>query len=293
MKLVPQGLTRAVGRQVLVAKKNSPHIFFVGGVIGAVGSTIMACRATLKLEETVDEIRNDIANVKEIRSDPDPKSNYPENQYGRDLSYVYVKSAIKVGRLYGPSVVLGVASIGALTGSHIQLTRRNTALTATLAAVTKAYDEYRLRVQDEIGAEKELDIYHNVKEVKGEDGKSKIKVPESPFGSPYNRFFDECSREFVKSADYNRSYLHAQQNWWNQRLQAWGHVFLNEVYDGLGFERTEAGAIVGWVLDGDGDGFIDFGLFDPINERFMQGNERVAYLNFNVDGPIFQKIEKK
>jgi hypothetical protein len=228
-----------------------------------------------------------------LRSDPSPESAYPQSQYGKDLSYVYVKSALKVGRLYGPSVVLGVASIGALTGSHVQLTRRNTALTATLAAVSKAYDEYRLRVRDELGEEKELDIYRNVVETKGEDGKTKIKTPQAPYGNPYARFFDEGSREFVKSADYNRSFLNAQQNWWNQRLNAYGHVFLNEVLDNLGFDRTEAGAIVGWTLDGEGDGYIDFGLFDPINERFMAGNERVAYLDFNVDGPIFHKIEKR
>ncbi len=53
-------MTRSIGRTVLTAKKNSPHIFFVGGVVGVVGSAVLACRATLKLEEKLDEIKNDV-----------------------------------------------------------------------------------------------------------------------------------------------------------------------------------------------------------------------------------------
>jgi len=90
-------------------------------------------------------------------------------------------------------------------------------------------------------------------------------------------------------------FLKAQQNYFNNMLQARGHVFLNEVYDALGMERSSSGTVVGWVIrkDGQGDNFIDFGIFDGESERaraFVNGYERNIRLDFNVDGVIYDLI---
>ena len=91
-------------------------------------------------------------------------------------------------------------------------------------------------------------------------------------------------------------FLKRQQDYANDRLKAKGHLFLNEVYDMLGIDRTKAGQIVGWVYDEDhpvGDNFVDFGIYDytkPANVRFVNGNERTILLDFNVDGPIYGLI---
>lgn len=164
MKFISQNITRSIARKILVTKKNSPHIFFVGGVVGAVGSAVLACRATLKLEAALDEIKHDVDMVKELVDSDENVRNIQKGQEGyKDVGYVYIKSAVVLGKLYGPSIVIGAASVAALTGSHVQLTRRNAALSATLALVSKAYDEYRIRVQEEIGKEKELDIHRDIK----------------------------------------------------------------------------------------------------------------------------------
>lgn len=76
----------------------------------------------------------------------------------------------------------------------------------------------------------------------------------------------------------------------NDLLQVRGHVFLNEAYDALGLERSKEGAVVGWVLDYNGDNFIDFGIYTKENARFVNGDERAVLLDFNVDGVIFDKI---
>lgn len=290
MKLIPAGVTRSVARAVLQTKKNSPHIFFVGGVVGIVGSTVLACRSTLKLPTTLDEIEKDVIETKSKHTDMTEDS----ERY-HDLAPVYIRSALKVGKLYAPSIILGSASIAALTGSHVQLSRRNSALTATLALVSKAYDDYRVCVQQEIGEKRELELYHCMEDVElakdGEASKLVGAVVNPTKHSIYARIFDESSIHWQKNAEMNRIFIQVQQSYFNDRLQVYGHVFLNEVYDHLGFDRTPQGAIVGWVRNSEnGDGYIDFGMYDAENSLFVNGMERSIVLDFNVDGIIYNLI---
>ena len=289
-------ITRSVGRAVLKTKKNSPHIFFGVGAIGVIGSTFLACRSTLKLEETVDEVKKDVEDVRDMANRvKDSGAKYTEEDFYKDLGYVYIKSVLKVARLYGPSILLGGASIAALTGSHIQLTRRNAALTVTLAAVTKAYETYRERVSEELGKERELELYHGIRDeaIDANGKKEAVKVADANGHSIYSRFFDEYNTNWTKDPEMNRIFIQCQQNYANHLLQSRGHVFLNDIYDSLGLDRSKAGSIVGWVRKGDGDGYIDFGMFEIRNARFVNQIERSILLDFNVDGVVYDKIEEQ
>ena len=277
-------------RSMLILKKQSPHIFFATGVLGTGVSTVLACRATLKLSDTLDKIHGDVQNVKDLRHLAHSKAEvYTNDQYAKDLTYVYSKGTINLVRLYGPSVLIGVASIGLLTGSHVQLTRRNSALMAAYAAIQKAYDEYRERVIDELGEDKERELYHGAS-IQVVDKEEVLTVDPNVY-SAYAKWFDEASQCWEKDPEQNRVFLQCQQNYWNDRLQSRGHVFLNEVYDNLDIPRTKAGAVVGWVKDSrDGDSYIDFGVYEARNGRFLNGIERSILLDFNVDGTIYDKI---
>lgn len=297
MKFISYGTTRQIGRTILVLKKNSPHLFFAGGLAGSIASTVLACRATLKLEPTVDAIKADIKVVKDRKDNPGLAAigrEYTERDYIHDITYVYGQSVARLLKLYGPSLLLGVASTGALTGSHVQLTRRNSALTATAAMLSKAYDDLRERVREQIGEEKELELHRSItnQEVTIDGKKELVPVTGDPSKwSPYARIFDEASPNWQKDSELNRIFVQCQQNYANHLLQARGHVFLNEVYDSLGLERSRAGAVVGWVLnDVHSDNHIDFGLFEAGNERFINNMERSVILDFNVDGVIYDKI---
>lgn len=290
MDLTP--ITRKFGRNVLIIKKQSPHMFFAAGVIGTIASTVLACRATLKLSETLDEVQKDVNDVKLLRAD-NTIANYSDTNYKQDLAYIYAKSGLKIAKLYGPAAIVSVASITCLTGSHVQMTRRNAALMAAYGLVQKAYDEYRERVREQLGEDRELELYHAVKTeiIKNDEGKNEeVKTVDPNKWSPYARMFDEYSAYWEKDPEYNRLYLQCQQNYANNLLRSRGHVFLNEVYDMLGVERTKAGAVVGWIIGKDGDNFIDFGIYEAFNSRFVNGIERSIILDFNVDGVIYDKI---
>ena len=280
MKFVPIKVTQFIGRNILVAKKQSPHVFFGVGVIGVVGAAVLACRATLKLSDALDEVQEDISALNEPDSD------------GEAL-YVYLKSGAKIAKLYTPAIIVGGASIALLTGSHVQLSRRNAALTAAYVALKEMFDDYRERVRSEYGEEKEQDLFHGVEHltITDSDGNSKeVKVVNPSKYSIYARFFDESNVNWQKDPEFNRFYIQAQQSYANDLLRTRGHIFLNEVYDMLGFERSRAGQVVGWVLNDEGDNYVSFGLFEINNSRFVNGIERSILLDFNVDGIIYEKI---
>lgn len=294
MKFIPTAVTHKLGRQILTAQKHAPKALFVAGIVGVVGSTVLACRATLRLPQVLDDMKFDIDEVKKIEPAIDkPGMNYTSTMHNKNLVYVYSKGTYRIVKLYGPSILLGAASLTALTTSHVTLTRRNSSLTAAYSALHAGYEAYRGRVREEIGVERELDIYQNatrqIVTIDGENHEMRV-VGDPTKHSVYARFFDESSTCWQKNAELNRAFLQCQQNYANHRLTARGHVFLNEVYDMLGLERSAAGQCVGWVTGNGGDNYIDFGIFDVASARFVNNLERSILLDFNVDGNILGKM---
>ena len=294
MKFVPEVIGRQVARKALVAQKASPEALLAAGIVGMVGSTVLACRATLKMEMVMDEAQIKLNMAKTLEHD-----DYSEKDRSRDVSLIYFQSSVKIARLYAPAIVLGGLSIYALTSSNRILTRRNVALTAAYGALEKGFNEYRGRVIEKYGEDQDRDFRYGseVATITDEKGKKRdvIRVgPDDP--SIYARFFDPVSPSWDRNPEYNMIFLKCQQNYANDLLKSRGHVFLNEVYDMLGLPRSQAGAVVGWVLskNGETDNFVNFGVFDgkeQVARDFVNGREGAILLDFNVDGVIYDKIE--
>jgi len=284
-KYIPQSVSTACGRAVLKLSKKSPTILFGAGLVGVVSGTVLACRATVKASDVLTDFHNEVEEVKTTLANTE--------SYQKDLAYVYMKNTLLVAKLYGPAVIVGGIGIACLTGSHMQLTRRNNALMVGYAALQAAYENYRERVREEVGEEKELDLYHAAKDVvlEGGDGsKQVVKVADPNKWSPYARFFNATSSHWEDDPELNRIWVRCQQEYLNNVLRARGHVFLNEAYDALGLPRCSAGQYVGWVINGEGDNFIDFGLFSAYQAKNFDAREPDILLDFNVDGVVVDLI---
>lgn len=285
--------SQSLGRSSIVFKKYSPEILTGLGVVGSVTSAVLASRATLHLETHVDYHKAEVDLVKDqLRS-----GEISANEYQKNLVKVYVASGVRLARLYGPAVSLGAASIGCILGAHGIMRKRNVALVAAYKTVEQTFSEYRKRVVEEFGEEKDRDFRFPSKDVEykdeetGETVTRKVVDPNDISG--YAKFFDEFNSNWKNNPELNQFFLKCKQNYLNDLLQARGHLFLNEVYDELGMERTKAGACVGWVISKDGDNYVDFGLYNSEREmarHFINGNEASVLLDFNVDGVILDKI---
>lgn len=292
MKVVPDVVGRVIGRNILKIQKNSPRTLFVIGLGSAVTATVLACKATLKLEQTMLTIEGNRKGVEELKISRG--LDYTDDDYRKDVAHVYLRGGLELTKLYGPALMVGTVAVASLVGSHHILTNRNVALTAAYASLMKAHEDYRRRVINKVGLEKEDEIYRDSVPCEIEvDGKKVKGVKAGPGGgSPYARFFDESSTQWRRGPDYNKTFLLGQQSYLNDLLHHRGHVFLNEVYDRLGLERTPAGQIVGWVL-ANGDDYIDFGLERQEARRFFNGLDNSVLLDFNVDGGIHELIGRQ
>lgn len=289
---------RSVHRGLLIIRKHSPIILTATGIVGSVTATVLASRATLKLETAVSTINEGLEiaryNKKYARIDG---STYTDSDYAKDLAYIYARGSIDIIKLYAPAVSLGVASIGCIISAQGIMQKRNAALAAAYTVVEKGFSEYRKRVEEALGEDKERELRYGIQTeefTNNKTGKVKTITHFDPNAvSIYARFFDELSDSWSRTPEYNLLFLKSQQQYANDLLHARGHVFLNEVYDSLGIPRSQAGQVVGWVIGPEGDNFVDFGIYDVENEKareFVNGQERSILLDFNVNGVVYDKI---
>lgn len=304
-------MTRAFHKVGFKLKKHSPEILVVAGVIGTVTSAVMACKATLKVNDVIDETKETIETIhdcigKGLKTADGEE--YTQEVANKDLTIVYIQTGWKFAKLYGPAVLLGAASIGCMVGSNQILRKRNIALGAAFTAMDKSFKEYRGRVIEKFGKDLDRELRFNTKAkqieetVVDENGKESTVTKTVEIVDPnvthsiYSVVFCEGNTGWTKNAELNKVFLLQQQNYANDKLRLNGVLTLNEVYDMIGAPRTAYGQLAGWVYTEDssvGDNFVDFGIFDINSEKkcdFINGIERSIILDFNCIGNILDYI---
>ena len=296
-------VTRGLNKAGFQLKKHSPEILIVAGVAGAVTSAVMACKATTKLNDILEESKEQVDKIHKAMEHPENlPEEYTEEDGKKDLTIVYTQTAVKLLKLYGPSIVLGGLSITAILTSNNIMRKRNIAIAAAYTAVDKSFKDYRGRVVERFGKDLDRELRYNIKKEEVEEtivdektGKEKtIKktIDVANEVSEFAKFFDDGCTGWTKDPELNLAFLLKQQAFADDKLKANGYLYLNEVYDMLGIPRTKAGQIVGWISDEKnpiGDNYVDFGIFDSNkvkNRDFVNGYERTILLDFNVDGNI-------
>lgn len=302
------GVTRAFHKAEFAVKKHSPEILMVAGVVGVVTSAVMACKATTKLSGILDEAKETVDIIHSgMETGVIHGTEYSKEDGKKDLTITYAQTGLKIAKLYAPAIILGALSLTSVIASNNILRARNVALAAAYTTLDNGFKDYRKRVVERFGEELDRELKYNIKAkeveevVIDEKGKEKtvkktVEVINSSDISPYAVVYDDGCTGWSKDPEMNKFFLLNCQNMANEKLRTEGHLFLNEVYEMLGFKQTLAGHSVGWIYDEKnpvGDNYVDFGLVDIHDERkraFLNGYERNILLDFNVDGPIYNLI---
>lgn len=270
-------LQRTLSRSALQLQKYSPQILTAVGIAGLVTAGVLAAKNTLKLESTLDTARERLEDVKS-----------EEEHTQKDVNRAVAKNVVDLGKLYWVPVTLATGSVVAILVGHNILHKRNLALVAAYKGLEQAFSEYRKRVIEEYGEEKDEKFRYGVRDVVTVDEETGKKTKSQEITVPNSDYifsFGPENDNWNGKHEHNLFFVTRFQSIFNDKLQAHGHVFLNEVLDALGIERTKAGAVTGWVWKaGSGDDFIDFGIKD------WQDSNGYILLDFNVDGVILDLI---
>lgn len=288
-------------------KKHSPEILVVTGISTGIIAAVIACKQTIKANDIVAVARENlqhIENAKELAANNDVE--YTEEDEQADRATIGKQITIGMVKTYALPVGLGILSITCILAGHHILKKRNVALAAAYSALSTDFMNYRKRVVDKYGKdvdfmlknglEKQIVANQVIDPETGEvkETKEEVLTYEGDKLSQYARVFDEVgSTQWTPSADHNRAFLLMEQNYFNERIRTRGYIFLNEVYERLGFRPTKAGSVVGWVYQNADYEGIDFGIFTAHTQKaaeFLEGTEPSIILDFNVQGDILSLV---
>jgi hypothetical protein len=304
-----------IGVVTFTLKKYSPEILLGVGVVGVVGSTVLACKATLKAEKILEEHREKKELIDEC---VECEGESHEGKYTlmlerQDRRALMLTTVGKFVRAYGPPATLMAASVGCILGAYRIMAKRNVALMAAYKVIEEAFTKYRKRVVDELGEKADARFLYGLEPIEGaetrkvidKDGEEREVSPMLANLSGFSRFFEADkpdqygswtgSTQWSKVHEYNLDFLNAKMEHFNTQLLVKGFVTINEVFEELGFPSTEAGMVCGWRYKSDrGDGYVSFRP-RGIDGNWTYGRDGESIiLDFNVDGCIFdEKVARK
>ena len=298
-------ITYAVGHTKTFFSRNSAEILLIGGAIGVVTGTVMACKATLKADSVMDEYKEKKEKIGTCLENPE--IDYDEITAKEDLKNLTIQTAVKMIKCYAPAVILESFSIGTIFASNHIMQQRNAALAASCAAVEAAYKKYREKVVEKYGKEVDDEFYYGTKTENkkitttdpetGEKTKtteSKTYLQEEYGCSPYAVLFDSSAIEFYQDDATNMFMLKNREKEATVRLRANGMLTLNDVYEMIGVKPTDIGLTHGWIFEKDnpdGDNEVKFDMRrvyvkDPYSDR----EERAILIDFNCDGFVYGRV---
>lgn len=289
-------LTRAYGAAKLALQANAPTLMVVGGVAAMGAGAVVACKQTLKVEEVLAKHTPELEKIK--KGSDLQLENYGPEVAQQDRFRVYSRAALDLGRVYLVPATLFTGGVVLVFGGHRIMLRRNATLAVAFTTLKKSFDSYRARVVDKLGHDTDQALMYGatVKEVidpqTGEVATIATRDWEESSRNPYSRVFEQgASSEWVPDLGMNKMLVSQQQRFAQQRLAMQGYLYLNDVYQALGFAPSDIGQVVGWKVQTLPDGtksipLVDFGLDKPMPDDWKYSQEKAIFLDFNCQGLI-------
>lgn len=296
-------ITTAFYTGVARISKHAPTILSITASAGVIATGYLAWKAGTRFEDVEGR---DWDRRKECLKNADtiPDEDVPKIERKNRILFI-----LDTVRTVAPAAIVGAATITMIYFSNSISKKRLAAMGAAYATLQTAFDGYKRTMVEALGKEsvdkilkpKLPNVGKSAEEILSSDNKSDAaRVSEAVVNSlkalsPYARIIaEESSTCWDPNEDYTSQNLAAVQLWANRRLERKGHLFLNEVFDQLGLSRTREGAVVGWLKNGEGDGYVSFGDFDASIYRVPSDNytriDSNFIVDFNVDGVIWDRI---
>ena len=253
-----KGITKVAKNLGGLISKNSPTILTGLAVGGLFTTVIFAVKATPKAVLLIDE---------ELMRRRDEQ----EGVYHPEVTLTNAEIIKLTWRLYIPAACVGAATIACIVGSNSINQRRNAALASVYSLTEVAFREYKEKVVETIGKNKELKVRdeishdHVIQNPPNSNeiiftGKGEVLCCDSLSGRYFKSDIEQIRRAVN---EVNRDFL----------TDMW--VSLNDFYYALGLTNTKLGDLMGWNLEA---GLIEVSF----SSQLTADNEPCLVLNYDI-----------
>lgn len=312
MKINTANLNRVLNKLIFQVKHHSPELLMIGGAVTLITGVVGVGKASTKLSGIMDKHNDDVNKICEYLEKHDKSEEYTDDDAKKDVRITCFNTGREIAKLYAVPATLVAVGMGCMIGSNYILKKRTLELAAAFTAVSTSFKQYRTRLKEYFGEDGdkmdrkfrfgEPDVEKKIT-VTDEDGngmevESVVRSKNTNGKNDYARIFDKTNPNWESDPYLTLKFLKDTQNQATKRLQYRGYLFLNDVYNMLGFRGTPEGQEIGWVYDpegGIGDNKVDFGIYDLDNLGaidFVNGIDKAVWLDFNFDGVIWQIFPK-
>lgn len=129
---IVNAVTRTASKYGYRLKKASPTIMIISAAVCGVTATVMACKATIKAQDIIEEHKADVATIHKAKEQIEngqiilnKDETYTEEDVKKDITAVYIQTGVKLAKAYAPAVSLGAIALGCMFGSHTIMSKRN------------------------------------------------------------------------------------------------------------------------------------------------------------------------
>lgn len=251
------------------------------GIIAGLAGTIFACRATLKIANEAEEHKKLVddtkANCAELALD--------DKTTHKEVMKAYRHIGVDYVRKFWPAVGLLVAGYGLIIKAHNIEVAKNEALMSAYIGLEQLFNKYRARVAEQVGDEREQQIYKQAKIDQAEE--NIIGQYSGPYRDGSYLLYNESCKEYQEGCPQANDFMITTiQQELNMKFATFAPVYLNDVMRACGHEEVNGGWQ--WVkAKGLTDGF-DFKIHDAdYNPEFakgygfVKGQEPIAKLYLN------------
>ena len=299
-----------------LTKKHAPEILIGGGIAG-IGLTVYeTAKATNKSRDILDHRENALANLewqKGIRIE----NHEDTSRLDKSIREEKRNSRWALFRAWAPVATSGGASVIFILSGYKIINGRYVGAVAAYKALESGFERYRENVTEEFGEETDWRMLNSVKpedmekarkeqhtnreiDTDNKHRKFNKKPKQTQYADIYNRIFDENSARWQRywTPSLVFDYLNNVQDQLNDKLRLQGHLFVNEVYDRLDFERTPEGQITGWIWSKDHPSEVDFGFKDIPADKLREilgitrNSDIRIPINLKPEGIIYNIIDE-
>ena len=256
MKINKTILTNKLNKLAIKASKKAPTVLIVGGVCGITVSTVLACKATLKVNEVLEEAKTNIDNIHKALED----ENISDEQYSKadsvkDLAITYKNLGVELAKVFGEDVDKGL---------ELGIIRKNE------------------NFKENEDAQKPYIIDHALLKENASD--------------EYKIIFDEGDRGWENDHYYNMCHLEAQQSYATTLLQTRGYFFLYDLIGHEKTKQGQLIGWFYDPNDPTKQNYVDFGLdefrkyYEMVTRDEASEHPAGIVMHFNPDGYILDLI---